>query len=79
MDRALLKIGQLAKLAGVLPSTIHYYTSEKLIAAVERSQGGYRLYHPATVQKVQTIQKLQSEKRLTISEIRQQLTGSGAI
>jgi len=78
MGKELLKIGQLAKLTGVLPSTIHYYTSEGLLSAAEHSQGGYRLYAPSAVQRVRTIQRLQEVRRLTISEIRQQLRGKAA-
>lgn len=73
MKFGLLKIGQLARLTGVLPSTIHYYTNEGLLSATERSQGGYRLYAAASVQRVKHIQRLQAVRRLTISEIRQQL------
>lgn len=76
MAEPLLKIGQLAKLTGVLPSTINYYTNEGLIVAAERSRGGYRLYHPAAVQQVKSIQKFQEDMRLTIAEIRDRITGS---
>ena len=75
MKSGLLKIGQLAKLTGVLPSTIHYYTSEGLLLATERSPGGYRLYAAASVQRVKRIQRLQGVRRLTLQEIRQQLGG----
>lgn len=73
MNGDLLKIGELAKRTGVLPSTINFYTTVGLIVATERSRGGYRLYHPSTVQRVKTIQELQQVRRLTIHEISQQL------
>lgn len=73
MLSALLKIGQLAKLTGVLPSTINFYTIVGLLSAAERSQGGYRLYEPSAVARVKLIQRLQAQRRLTISEIRARL------
>lgn len=69
MKSGLLKIGQLAKLAGVLPSTINFYTNLGLLTASDRSQGGYRLYHPAALQRIREIQNLQETRRLTIQEI----------
>ncbi|MDD5109968.1 MAG: MerR family transcriptional regulator [Patescibacteria group bacterium] len=74
MRDGLLKIGQLARLTSVLPSTINFYTNEGLLRAADHSRGGYRLYDPSAVQRVKTIQQLQEEKRLTIQEIRQWLT-----
>lgn len=78
MKPGLLKIGKLAKLADVLPSTIHYYTVEGLLHAADYSRGGYRLYHPAAVERVQLIQRLQQAERLTIAEIRVRLRRSGS-
>lgn len=75
MAAGLLKIGQLAKLTGVLPSTINFYTNVGLLRAAERSQGGYRLYAASAVQRVKMIQRLQEQRRLTIVEIRQALNG----
>ncbi len=70
----LLKIGELARMADVLPSTVNFYTNEGLLKSSGRSQGGYRLYEPAyAAAQIKKIQKLQSEKRLTIGEIRQAL------
>ena len=72
MPNGLVKIGQLAKVVGVLPSTINYYTNEGLIKESQRSQGGYRLYEKKkTLKVIEFIQKLQKEKRLTIEEIKQ--------
>jgi DNA-binding transcriptional MerR regulator len=67
----LLKIGQLAKIAGVLPSTIHFYTQEGLIKPNGWSRGGYRLYDRELALKVlEKVEYLQINKRLTINEIK---------
>lgn len=69
-----IKIGQLARQAGVLPSTINFYTNEGLLKSGGRSQGGYRLYEPVyAIAQIKKIQKLQNEKRLTIEEIKKSL------
>lgn len=71
MKKGLLKIGELARKAGVLPSTINFYTNEGLLKAASRSRGGYRLYEEGyAVSQIKKIQKLQVEKRLRIEEIR---------
>ena len=40
MSKQFLKIGQLAKIVGVLPSTINFYTNEGLLREAGRSRGG---------------------------------------
>jgi len=71
MDKGFLKIGQLARIVGVLPSTINFYTNEGLLKEAKRSQGGYRLYEGKyAINQIRYIQKLQQDKRLTIVEIK---------
>ena len=70
----LVKIGELASLFSVLPSTINFYTREGLLPEDERSQGGYRLYNPARALHIlKKIEYLQTKKRLTINEIKRKL------
>jgi len=71
----LLKIGELAKSANELVSAIRYWTNEGLIEVKGYSQGGYQLYEPSMVERIERIRRLQSEKRLTIAEIKEQLNG----
>ncbi|OGY93415.1 MAG: hypothetical protein A2406_00690 [Candidatus Komeilibacteria bacterium RIFOXYC1_FULL_37_11] len=73
-DAGLIKIGELAKMFSVLPSTINFYTREGLIKAAGRSQGGYRLYDPTkTMAVLKKIEELQIRKRYTIEEIKKLL------
>ncbi len=68
----LLKIGELAKLAGVTNRTIDYYTNMKLLD-FERTTSNYRLYDVAMVDRVHQIENLKAQgKHLT--EIRHILT-----
>lgn len=67
----LIKIGELARILQVLPSTINFYTREGLLPEDARSQGGYRLYdQDKAVKKLRRIFGLQEQKRLTIEEIK---------
>ncbi|MFA6228232.1 MAG: MerR family transcriptional regulator [Patescibacteria group bacterium] len=67
----LLKIGELAQAARVLPSTIHYYTREGLLKFADQSPGGYRLYDRSwALKRLKEIQRLQASRRLTIREIK---------
>ncbi|MFA6526726.1 MAG: MerR family transcriptional regulator [Candidatus Buchananbacteria bacterium] len=73
-DINLLKIGELARLADVLPSTINYYTKEGLLHFAKESRGGYRLYHrQQSLRRLETIKKYQKKQRLTVAEIRKKL------
>ncbi|RZU46698.1 MerR-like DNA binding protein [Krasilnikovia cinnamomea] len=56
----LLRIGELAQQAGVSTRTVDYYTSLGLLQPAERTDGGYRLYHPATADTIDTIRQLET-------------------
>lgn len=74
MKNKFVKSGELAKKAGVLPSTIDYYTRNGLLEISGRTQGGYRLYNETeALKRLKEIKKLQEEKRLTIEEIKKEL------
>ncbi len=69
--RQLVKIGELAKMFSVLPSTINFYTREGLLPEDGRSVGGYRLYDAKkALNKLKKIESLQRKKRFTIDEIK---------
>jgi DNA-binding transcriptional MerR regulator len=72
----LLKIGELARLAGVLSSTVHFYTKEGLLKFADETQGGYRLYDKRlALSRIKEIQLLQNRKRLTIKELKKKYRG----
>lgn len=73
-NKKLVKIGQLAIMFDVLPSTINFYTREGLLPESGRSRGGYRLYDSEKAMSILTrIENLQAKKRLSISEIKKLL------
>lgn len=65
-----MKIGELAKLSGCSIQTIRYYEKEYLLAAVERSEGNFRLYNKQTVKQLLFIKQCRSLD-LSLAEIRQ--------
>ena len=55
-----LNSGELARLTGVSPDTLRYYERRRLLPTAPRSAGGYRLYPPETLHRVQLIRAAQS-------------------
>lgn len=49
-----------ARAAGVGIQTLHFYERERLIPSPPRSESGYRLYTPETIERVRFIRKAQA-------------------
>jgi len=73
----LLKIGEMAREAGVLRSTIRYYTEMGLLQVAETLlPGGYRLYErERTLARIQQIKSIAEQNR-TLEDIKEQLAKS---
>lgn len=69
----LLRIGQLAKETNEQVTTIRYWVTEGLLKVKELTESGYQLFEPEMVEKVKDIRRLQTERRLTIAEIKEEL------
>ncbi len=67
-----MRIGELAKTAGVTPDTIRYYEREGLLPPAERTPSGYRDYGPQAVNDLQFIRKAQA-LGLKLSDVREVL------
>jgi DNA-binding transcriptional MerR regulator len=65
-----LKIGELARQTGLSIKTIHYYESRGLLEKPPRTEGGYRLYGPEEVARLQFVQRAKL-LGLTLEEIRE--------
>ena len=65
---ALLRIGQLKDQSQVPIKTIRYYEELGLIAAAQRSEGGFRLFDPAMVTRLAFIKRSQ-KLGLSLQEI----------
>ena len=67
-----MRIGELAKSAGVTPDTIRYYEREGLLPSPQRTESGYRDYGPDAVNDMQFIKKAQA-LGLKLSDVREVL------
>lgn len=67
----LLKIGELAKATSETTSTIRHWTKEGLLQEAKRTEGGYHLYSSAMILRIAEIRRLQTEERLTLTELRE--------
>ncbi|MDQ0273334.1 MerR family transcriptional regulator [Cytobacillus purgationiresistens] len=67
IGKAILRIGQVAKLSGLTSRTIDYYTQCNLLH-VERSSSNYRLYPEDVLKTLKRIKYLK-QQRMSISEI----------
>ncbi len=55
-----MRIGELAKSAGVTPDTIRYYEREGLLPSPDRTPSGYRDYGPEALDELLFIKKAQA-------------------
>jgi DNA-binding transcriptional MerR regulator len=71
-----MKIGELAKEAGLAPSRIRYYEAQGLIGSVDRGLNGYRRYSRETRQILEIIVTAQ-QAGFSLDEIRNLLPPQG--
>jgi MerR family transcriptional regulator, mercuric resistance operon regulatory protein len=76
MTQSGLRIGTVAKRAGVSVDTIRYYEKRNLLPRALRSEGGFRLFEVETIERVRFIKQAQ-EMGFSLEEIRALLTGGG--
>ncbi|WP_420481821.1 MerR family transcriptional regulator [Cohnella zeiphila] len=70
-QRNLYRIGELARISGISPRTIDYYTGLGLLTPVKRSDGNYRLYDDETLDRIRRIEHLKAQK-FSLEEIKDQ-------
>jgi MerR family copper efflux transcriptional regulator len=64
-----IRIGELARRAGIATSALRYYDSEGLLGPAARTEAGYRLYQPQALGRVRFIQRAK-RLGLPLTEIR---------
>src|SRR3990172_1812807 len=67
-----MKIGELARRTGCQAETIRYYEREGLLRAPERTDGNYRLYHDAHVERLAFIRHCRA-LAVALAEVRRLL------
>ncbi len=73
MGKGLLKIGEIAKLAGVTTSLVRYYTDIGLLRVASQTKGGYRLYDREETIRIIREVKPPVERRRTLKEIKENM------
>ena len=68
-----MRVGELAKKAGISINALRYYHKEGLLSPSSKSEGGYRLYNDQDMVRLIQIQTLK-ELGFTLSEIKKHLT-----
>lgn len=70
----LLTVSEVAREAGVLPSTIRYYSNIGLLKVTQYSPGGFRLFaREETVRRINEIKKIIGQ-RVTLEEVKKKLS-----
>ncbi|HWN66027.1 MAG TPA: MerR family transcriptional regulator [Haliangium sp.] len=59
-DSKLLRVGELAKCTGKTVRAVHLYEELGLLRPAMRSEGGFRLYHPDAIARIDWVVKLQA-------------------
>src|SRR5215831_16553297 len=77
MNSSALRIGEVTLRSGVSIDTVRYYERRRLLPAAPRTEGGFRLFTPDIVERVQFIKQAQ-ELGFSLDEIGEILTTGGA-
>ena len=73
IELGLLKVGEIAREAQVLNSTVRYYTEIGILKVKEMTDGGYRLYdREETLQRLNLVRQA-NEGYLSLREIKAQI------
>jgi len=77
MNSSALRIGEVALRAGVSIDAVRYYERRRLLPAAPRTEGGFRLFTPDTVERVRFIKHAQ-ELGFSLDDIGKLLAPGGA-
>jgi DNA-binding transcriptional MerR regulator len=72
----LMRIGELARRAGVARGTIQHYLREGLLPRPKKTHRNMAYYEPECVERIRLIKELQTERYLPLSQIRELLAGT---
>ena len=76
MGSAGLRIGEVAARSGVSLDTLRYYERRRLLPRAPRTEGGFRLFPPETIERVRFIKQAQ-ELGFSLDEIGELMTTGG--
>ena len=70
---AFVQIGEAASLTDLTQRTLRFYEERGLLHPPERMQGGFRLYSPADIERIERIKQLKELLGFSLSEIGEML------
>lgn len=70
---AFLQIGEAASLTHLTQRTLRFYEERGLLHPPERMQGGFRLYSPADIERIERVKQLKELLGFSLSEIGEML------
>lgn len=68
-----LQIGEAASLTGLTQRTLRFYEERGLLYPPERMHGGFRLYSPADIERIERIKQLKELLGFSLAEIAEML------
>jgi DNA-binding transcriptional MerR regulator len=74
-----IQIGELAERTGLTQRTLRYYEEVGLLAAPSRMAGGFRLYSPDDVARVEQVRQLKQVLGFSLAEIRTIVEAQGRL
>ena len=77
MPKSVMRIGELARLAGVATSALRYYDEAGLLGPSGRTEAGYRLYGSEAIGRLEFVQRAKA-LGLSLREVRELLATPGA-
>lgn len=77
MNSSAFRIGEVALRAGVSIDAVRYYERRRLLPSAPRTEGGFRLFTPDTVERVRFIKRAQ-ELGFSLDEISELIATGGA-
>ena len=72
------RVSELARVSGVNPRTVDFYTNRGLLEPVERSEGGHRFYGAEAPHRIRAIKALQASG-LSLSEVGARLAADAPV
>lgn len=79
MEKRYMQIGEVAELTGLTQRTLRFYEEKGLLDPPTRMEGGFRLYSPEDVQRIEHIVQLKRLLGFSLAEIKQMVDAESAL
>ena len=72
-----LQIGEAAERSGLTQRTLRYYEEKGLLPAPDRMDGGFRLYSPEDMDRIERVKELKELLGFSLADIKEMLDAEG--